>query len=453
MNDRNDNFRPDEPEDPRLPFNSSFDYQDEPDHDTDEEELKEEDPLAELRKKFLAEEQQPEPSSKPDLLQRMTGTLASKKVPTRPRSQSIPDQGFGVLTPRPASSETTSQPRSPADPPIIPSAPNNDEIHDDFLARRLGTDPLKLRSNPLNLENQRGDPIETGRLPGDSILPSHQETESPVRDTSPWVTPPPPVRDISSRNTSLPGRRLDPLWDGADPDEESLPEVPRARSIELPPRPVEDHKMLGSGLGERQYEVNRYLSYNPKQSWWGQFRSLSGVEQGLVVALILAVLIVGALIAYLYWDSHRLAAGQVPTDSPSVLATQIPLVITAVSSGEMPIPVGMEFPGGWVFALKTSTAGSPWTPTTSEWLNGTEIRRVVGIPWNKQVEAIIQTFVPGDSINLLMNNGDKLIYKVTSVAQVDIQDSSVLYDTQPSLAVVLFGAVDTNKRWVVIAFP
>jgi hypothetical protein len=227
----------------------------------------------------------------------------------------------------------------------------------------------------------------------------------------------------------------------------------RERLFDLPSRPLDERKMLGTGA-ERQYEVNRYLSYNPKQSWWGQFRGLSVVEQWLVMVLLAAVLVVGSLIIFLYIDSRRPFVGQIPAVVPSETgqATQIPLVLTEVSPAVMPIPVEVEFPGGWKFTLKTSAPGGLWAPTTSEWLKDTEIRRVIGIPWNKQIEAVIHTFGAGDTIGLVMNNGDKLVYKVSTISQVDMQDASVLRDTRPSLAIVLFNAAD-NKRWVVVAFP
>ena len=93
-----------------------------------------------------------------------------------------------------------------------------------------------------------------------------------------------------------------------------------------------------------------------------------------------------------------------------------------------------------------------WAPTKSEWLVGTEVRRVVAIPWNKQIEAVVRTFDTIDTINLEMSNGDVLIYKVKSVAYVSTTDSSILYDTHPSLAIILIRQGD-NSRWVVIAAP
>ena len=445
MSDLTDNEHPKEPGDLRLPIDFSSDIPQEIGNQADEVEIQPvEDPLAELRKSFQAEDQQqPEPQPKPDLLQRMTGTLASKKVPTRPRTQPISDQGFGVITPRPASSDSSSQPRpasfNAGSQPR--AASNSDEIQDDFLEKRLGTDPARPRWNRPNFEKTKAAPVEADPTPVNPILPSSQKYESSDRESDSKVRPPA-------------GRRLDPLYDGADPEELSPPViVQRGRYYELPSRPGDERKMLGTG-SERQYEVNRYLSYNPKQSWWGQFRGLSVVEQWLMIALIAAVLVVGGLIIFLFIDSRRAGVGQIPAGFPSATgqATQIPLVLTEVSPAVMPVPVELELPGGWKFTLKTSTPGTLWAPTSSEWLRDTEIRRVVGIPWNKQIEAVIHTFGADDTIRLVMNNGDKLVYKVSTISKVDVQDASVLRDTRPSLAIVLFNAAD-NKRWVVVAFP
>jgi len=444
MSDLTDNEHPDESGDLRLPIDYSSDFPQETGNQADEIEIQPvEDPLAELRKRFLAEDQQQaEPQPKPDLLQRMTGTLASKKVPTRPRTQANSDQGFGVISPRPASSDSSSQPRPASfDAASQPRATSNgDEIQDDFLEKRLGPDSAIPRWNRPHLGKNKADSVEdlTAENPG---LPSSQNFESDDRDWESKVGPPA-------------GRRLDPLYDGAESEEQS-PVIgkQRGRFFELPSRPGEERKMLGAGL-ERQYEVNRYLSYNPKQSWWGQFRGLSVVEQWLVMTLFAAVLVVGGLIIFLYIDSRRPVVGQIPAVVPPEAGqvTKIPGILTEVSPAVMPIPVELELPGGWKFTLKTSTPGNLWAPTTSEWLRDTEIRRVIGIPWNKQIEAVIHTFGADDVIRLMMNNGDKLVYKVATISQVDVQDASVLRDTRPSLAIVLFNAAD-NKRWVVVAFP
>ncbi len=430
MSDLTENLNPEESENEQLPFEMSPSFPDEGSGDDPTKLSKpktEDDPLAALRQSLLAEENQPEPTAKPDLLQRMTGSLASKKVPTRPRVQSASDSGFGVLTPRSASSEAASQPRHGAE---------SEEIRDDFLDKRLGaSEPAPRQSRPVLEKSNNTAPEPVKNVPPG--LPKKPGIEYPI-----------PAEEPRARPSIV--RRLDPLFDGAEDEEDELFETPRAvKPIEMPSRSLDDRKMLGSGT-ERQFEVNRYLSYNPKQSLWMQLKSLSKLEQFLLVVLVIAVIAVGSLIASLYLDRRRPITSQ--NSATTGQNSQFPQVTTEIASGEVPVPVVLELPGGWKFPLKASVQGSPWTPTTSEWLSGTEIRRVVGVPWNRQIEAVVQTFGTEDVIILWMNNGDKQNYKVASVSQVDVQDVSVLHDTRPSLAVVLFNSSD-NKRWLVIAYP
>jgi hypothetical protein len=226
-------------------------------------------------------------------------------------------------------------------------------------------------------------------------------------------------------------------------DEESA--APRETKLgERSSRASDDRKRLPSGF-ERQQQVSRFISYNPKRSFLDKVQDSSPVEKTLGGFLILAIIGVILFIGYLYLESRQPGFVQRGILLPSASAT--PTVVVA------PHPVGLRLPGGWNFQLGSGMmADGKWTPTKSEWLVGTEVRRVIAIPWNKQIEAVVRTFETNDPINLEMNNGDVLIYKMKSVAYVSITDSSILYDTHPSLAIILIRQGD-NSRWVVIAAP
>ncbi len=170
---------------------------------------------------------------------------------------------------------------------------------------------------------------------------------------------------------------------------------------------------------------------------------MTPLEKILVVVLVASILTVSGMIGFFYVQSQMAAAAPKPAA----------IVQPTVTPAGVPIPVDIRLPGGWNFPLRRSTmVKGKWVPASSEWLEGTEIRRVVGIPWNKQTEAVIQTLAANDKIELVMNNGDILNYKVQSVGQVAAQDTSILYDTKPSLLIVLINPENEN-RWVVIAYP
>jgi hypothetical protein len=119
----------------------------------------------------------------------------------------------------------------------------------------------------------------------------------------------------------------------------------------------------------------------------------------------------------------------------------------------MPSPVQVELPGGWVFELQRgSVQDGVWDPQQPEWLVGTEIRRLIALPWSKQLEAVVRSFEPDDPIELLMSNGDRLEYRVLLVQEVPVDLVDVFYSNQPSLVIVL-AAQESETRWIAIAVP
>jgi len=120
---------------------------------------------------------------------------------------------------------------------------------------------------------------------------------------------------------------------------------------------------------------------------------------------------------------------------------------------QLPYPVGVNLPGGVGFSLGVGKIqNGVWDPRQPEWLEGTEVCRWVAIPWSIQTEAVIRTLTRDDSIELVMNNGDRFKYSVYSRNLVNINDLEKLDTNSPCLLLVLAKA-ETEDRWVVTAFP
>jgi|GEM_PF-4428755 len=107
---------------------------------------------------------------------------------------------------------------------------------------------------------------------------------------------------------------------------------------------------------------------------------------------------------------------------------------------QFPSPMALQFPGGWIINLKTgSVKDGKWQPTQAEWLDTTEVCRMISLPWSKQLDAIFLTFEPGDKILMTMSNADLFRYKVESTKTIlssEIMDQ-VANCTSPSLMIVL----------------
>jgi hypothetical protein len=163
---------------------------------------------------------------------------------------------------------------------------------------------------------------------------------------------------------------------------------------------------------------------------------------------VLILLISIALILLLVMVSMPSIMAWLQPPTPAPVAVVPP---TSIPMEGMPYPTGMRMTGGWFFYLQPSTIiEGKWEPETSEWLNGSELRRVVALPWTRQLEAVVGVLVPGDTIELHMSNGDILIYLIQETARIDRNDVSILSSNQPSLALILYQP-EAEQRLVVTA--
>jgi len=351
------------------------------------------DPLQALRKSLLTEE--PEPEVKQNLFSRVTGTLSLKKA-------GLPEPTFGVKTAG------------------NPGAGGSEEMQDDFFQQRLGT-PQTDQQPPQSSPADTGLPAQPEPA-GNSIVPVSDDSNKLTVKSK--VSPPDTIGS-GWDDDDLPQQRLAGLEQLSDNEDMNLGEDPKQQAASNYRNP------------------QRFIAYNPKQNLWGRIRGLNRIDKILVLILAVAVIALIIFMATLFSQSPH----QQP--APVVVSPTLQATVTLA----YPVPIGLHLPGGWSFDLKVgSLVDGKWNPQTSEWLEGTEIRRVIAIPWNKQLEAVFQTFTTSDIISLDISNGDKVDYKVKSVTQVPVTDSSVLYDTSPSLAIVLIDPT-ADTRWVIVAVP
>ncbi len=174
--------------------------------------------------------------------------------------------------------------------------------------------------------------------------------------------------------------------------------------------------------------------------WWAR---LSGYQMVLIVLAVIILVGVTGLV-FIYFTPR-------PTSSAAVAVVPTVVQPDISSAPNGPYPQGIELTGGWIFSLARSTTfQGKWVPQGGEWLVGTQVRRVVALPWSRQTEAVVRSLQPGDELRVYFNNKQTILYKVTLVEQVGVDDVSVFSDTKPSLAVILYQA-NSTQRWVVIA--
>lgn len=114
-------------------------------------------------------------------------------------------------------------------------------------------------------------------------------------------------------------------------------------------------------------------------------------------------------------------------------------------------PASLEIAGN-TFALGAGRPqGGVWQPAGGgEWLEGTELRRVVAIPYSADLAAAVGRLRAGDEVRLRLRSGEVVRYQVAEVARVRRHQIEVLAERRPSLVVVLYGE-RTGDRTVVVA--
>lgn len=115
----------------------------------------------------------------------------------------------------------------------------------------------------------------------------------------------------------------------------------------------------------------------------------------------------------------------------------------------VPYPIGLTLTGGWRFDLQKSTfVDGNWKPGGSEWLEGTEVRRVVALPWNPQTDAVVRTFQLGDPVTLTLSNQDEVQYNIVSIERRTSTEADFLADRKLSLVILLYDE-QSEDRWVI----
>jgi len=134
----------------------------------------------------------------------------------------------------------------------------------------------------------------------------------------------------------------------------------------------------------------------------------------------------------------------------SVLSPTVPADAGAVDYGFYE-PVNVEL-AGVSFALSTSSpvTGGQWLPAGAEWLIGTDLRRVIALPYSDSTRDTIEAMRPADIIRVKLASGDVIEYAFVQVERLGVQRTDVLTSMEPSLVIILYGDA-ASDRYVVTA--
>ncbi len=136
---------------------------------------------------------------------------------------------------------------------------------------------------------------------------------------------------------------------------------------------------------------------------------------------------------------------QAPTATSYAMILATAKVPTGVND-----PVSVEF-GGVAFVLyESSLDAGEWNPAVAEWLEGTELRRVLAVPYNTESGNAVAAMKFDDPIKLRLGSGEVVEYRLVEIKRIKRLEIEVLNVLEPSLVIVLYGERST-ERYVLVA--
>lgn len=188
----------------------------------------------------------------------------------------------------------------------------------------------------------------------------------------------------------------------------------------------------------------------------GQVQDLStGARLGLMIGVMLVFGLIGFLgIRFLG------GASSAPTVDPTETAAQAAsqsqpdstpfggVVLNDTDPADKPSdPASIQI-GATSFVLgRGDVDDGAWEPTQAEWLEDTQVRRVIAIP-EEMLEDPIRL---DDVLRVRIRSGISIPYRVVEITEVQRTQIEVLSSLEPSLVVILFDETAASSRQVVIA--
>lgn len=112
-------------------------------------------------------------------------------------------------------------------------------------------------------------------------------------------------------------------------------------------------------------------------------------------------------------------------------------------------PVSVEF-GGVAFELtRSKLEDGEWHPVLAEWLDGSELRRVVAVPFSQEVGQAVARLKYGDILRLRLGSSEVAEYRLVDIVRLKRHQIEALSSQSPSLAIVLHSE-RANERYVLI---
>jgi hypothetical protein len=172
-----------------------------------------------------------------------------------------------------------------------------------------------------------------------------------------------------------------------------------------------------------------------------------GARLGIMVAIVAIFGLLGFWgFSWLGGGQEASAAGELTPTPQGTPATGVVLNETDPGNGGSD-PASLQV-GATSFVLgRGKLDDGAWEPVQAEWLEDTQVRRVVAIP----IDLLKEQIQRDDILRLRLRNGFSVPYRVVEISQVQRTQIEVLSSLEPSLVVILFDETAASTRQVVIA--
>lgn len=112
-------------------------------------------------------------------------------------------------------------------------------------------------------------------------------------------------------------------------------------------------------------------------------------------------------------------------------------------------PASIEI-AGLTYVLGTGQIkNGVWQPQAAEWLSGSDLRRVIAIPYDHQTVDILTSVPPGTKAFVRLRSGEIVEYKIEGTYRVQRQQIEILAEKKPSMVIILSGE-DSIERTIIV---
>ena len=178
----------------------------------------------------------------------------------------------------------------------------------------------------------------------------------------------------------------------------------------------------------------------------------------LAIVGLLAVVVLGFLILR---DSDEIVQTPAPVDTRVAAAVPTAVAYDVLSSSQM-VSITLESPvslyvGAQEFTIRTQTVpvDGIWSPVsqgegTAVWIYGSVINYVIGLPYSRDNQTLLEQLALGDDIVLRTRGEQEFVFSFNSIERVPTSNQKIFDQNMPGITLVLFGDNNSGEDRLVV---